>query len=586
MRVARTRTPIAWCAFTLCLLLTVAVSVHVAQAERDSEKLRFAVAAMSARDRIEARMASYVAVLRSSAGLLSRPQPLRADEFRVYVERLALREHYPGTQGLGYIAHFGAVTVDDATARAHADGWTSLSVWPPTPLRADVNAVVLIEPPDERNRAALGFDMGTEATRREAMDRARDRGDVALSGKVTLVQEIEVAKQSGFLLFSPVYEGGAVPPTVAERRAKLKGYAYAPLRAGDLFEGIFAGDPSTVAFEVYDGDDVGAASRLYASRRRIEPTDDVSVERIAVGGGVWTARFVPAPLARATIPLALVVAALGAVLSVVVLFVTRARERALARELRATADAMATAETLRLKQMFVGILGHDLRAPLSAVQLSAEVLRLKNSDPATLDVVARIRASTDRMARMIDQVLDLTRGRLGGGIAVTAKQVELGALVRDVADEIVRANPRCLVEVRTSGELDGAWDADRLAQVFSNLLGNAVRYCLDAPVGVMVDGTLSDRVVVSVHNAGNIAPDLLPVVFDAFRGRRDRRRDASGLGLGLYITRAIVEAHGGTIDVVSSEAEGTMFTMVLPRRLAEGAVEASPVTEPSSPLPC
>jgi signal transduction histidine kinase len=558
---------VAWLPFSLCLALTVAATVLMGHAERQGERARLASAMLATRGRIVERMASYVSVLRGSSALPERPEPVTIDEFGRLVERLRLSLHYPGTLGIGYTARFGAMEVDEATARAHAVGWNHVRVWPGTP-RDEVHAIVLLEPLDLRNRVALGFDMRTEGTRREAMDRARDIGDVTLSGKVTLVQEIdEDDRQAGFLLYSPVYVDGGVPPSLAERRAKLKGYVYAPLRAGDLIEGIFGADLPTVAFELYDGQRIDAAGHLVSFGRPIAADDDVIVETVEVAGRPWTVRFADAAPRPAGPSLTLLVAGLGALLSAVVLIATRIRERARAQALtRATAEAQANQERLRFTDLFIGILGHDLRTPLGAIVLSAELLRRSPREADTTEAFERLQASARRMTRMIDQLLDLTRVRLGGGIAVQVRPTALDAVVRDVVDELVRAVSDASIEVVASGDLAGAWDPDRLAQVFSNLIGNAVRHRKDAPVRVRLVGTAPDRVVATVHNAGAIAPALLPVVFEPFRATGARpEAGASGLGLGLYITRAIVEAHGGSVTVAAAEGAGTTFTVTLPR---------------------
>lgn len=558
---------IAWLLFASCLALTVAASAFVGNAERRAEHERLANAVDSVRDHIRERMTSYTAVLRGASGLVARPAPLTAVEFRRFVEHMRLPAYYPGTQGIGYSARLGAVSIAEATSLAHAHGWTNVQVWPETP-RDEVHAIVLLEPLDARNRAALGYDMRTEARRREAMDRARDEGDVALSAKVTLVQEIAGETQPGFLLYSPVYIGDTIPSTVDERRARLKGYVYAPLRAVDLLEGIFGDERPMVAYELYDGDRIADDRKLYAFGRPIERDDDDVIKTLSIAGHTWTARFVEASPTPGSFLLTTQVASLGTLLSVIVLLVTRARERSRAREVRATAAVLASEELHRVKEMFIAILGHDLRSPLAAIALSTELLSSKLADdPESITMLKRIGSSTNRMARMIAQLLDLTRARLGGGISVLPQACALGALVEDIVDELAAANPACRIELEATGNLEGRWDPDRLAQVFANLLGNAVRYHRDAPIRVTLDGTAPDRVVARVHNAGVIPPALLPVLFEPFRGDgASRRSKAPGLGLGLYITRAIVESHGGSIEVASSD-DGTTFTVTLPREL-------------------
>ncbi|HSQ65989.1 MAG TPA: CHASE domain-containing protein [Polyangiaceae bacterium] len=556
--------------FALCILLTAAATAFVGYSEREAEMGRFASAVIAARELIKVRMASYDGLLHGSAGV-SRLELVSNEDFRVFVDDLRLSENFPGTLGVGYSAYFGAVSVSEAAARAHASGWTDVYVRPDTP-REEVHAIVLIEPRSERNVAALGYDMHTDPTCREAMDRARDEGDVALSGKVTLVQEIDSKKQAGFALYLPVYEGGVIPPTVEERRAKLKAFIFAPLRAGDLFEGVFGHEKPAVSLELYDGQTPSASSLLFAFGPPIGARQDVDVQALEISGHAWTARFARSNSKQA-FPRALTVAAFGLVLSLVVLVTTRGREKARSREWSAKASATASQEMMRFTELFVGILGHDLRSPLGAISLGCEVL-LKDpaGDEKTKKIVSRILASSQRMGRMIDQILDLTRARLGGRLPVVPKPTDLYFVVKDVVGEVAQARPECRVEFDVSGDLHGEWDPDRLAQVTSNLVGNAVAHSEDAPVQVELRGTERERVVLKVHNAGVIPASLLPALFEPFRTAEQEARP-SGLGLGLYITRVIVEAHKGTVEVTSAEGQGTTFTVVLPRGV--------PVSEPS-----
>lgn len=547
---------VPWLVLVLCILLTATAAAVVAYREREAARTRFANSVLAARTRIESRMATYVALLRGSAGLLALIDPISEEQFRVFVERMRLRENYPGTQGVGYTRRFGAVSVTDATELAHAEGW-NVSVWPDTP-RSEVHAIVLIEPRDARNVAALGYDMHSEAVRQEAMDRARDEGAATLSGHVTLVQEITAEKQVGVLLYMPVWKNGVMPPTVEERRAKLQGYVYAPLRTGDLFDGIFGAEPPPVAIELFDGE----STPIYASPGVVS-TGLVRTEQLPIAGRVWTARF--SKPVTTTFPLALDVVALGLLLSTALFVAIRDREEARARELRSAAEAAADRRLLRFAETFVGVLGHDLRNPLSAITLSAQsILDRHPEDAATERYSQRILTSGRRMARMIDQILDLTRARLGGGIAVVPQPLDLGAVAHDVVDEIARARPRVRIDLASSGDLAGSWDPDRIAQVLSNLVGNAVQHDAGAPVRVDVFGTSPERVVVTVHNEAAIPEAEQPYVFDPFR-RGSEARPSTGLGLGLFISRTIVEGHGGTLELSSAAGAGTTFTMTLPR---------------------
>jgi len=165
------------------------------------------------------------------------------------------------------------------------------------------------------------------------------------------------------------------------------------------------------------------------------------------------------------------------------------------------------------------------------------------------------------MTSMIRDILDFTRGRLGGGIPLNRQAVDLASLCASIADEVESAHPSARIAIRTEGDLRGSWDQARLEQALSNLLANAVQHG-GGDVTLSVAGSEREHVVITVHNGGTPIPqDQLPDLFDAFR-KGDQ--SPSGLGLGLFIVREIVHAHDGAIEVASS-SEGTTFTTRLSR---------------------
>ncbi|MDB5895558.1 MAG: hybrid sensor histidine kinase/response regulator [Rhodoferax sp.] len=235
-------------------------------------------------------------------------------------------------------------------------------------------------------------------------------------------------------------------------------------------------------------------------------------------------------------------------------------------------------ETLRLHEMFTAVLGHDLRGPLSAMMMAAQVLA-RRPDESVQKVGARLIRSGHWMGRMIEDVLDVSRARLAGGIPIRRQALDLGELVTRVVGEYQTLFPAHRIEVARAGDLRGEWDEDRLVQVVSNLIGNAVHHGQpEVPVQVRLDGSDADAVRLSVSNGGAIPADVLPTIFDPFRrgGRTSSR--AEGLGLGLYIVQQIVQGHGGQVEVqTEGECRGegngdgdvrgsTTFGATLPRR--------------------
>ena len=223
-------------------------------------------------------------------------------------------------------------------------------------------------------------------------------------------------------------------------------------------------------------------------------------------------------------------------------------------------------ETLRLNELFTAMLGHDLRGPLSVIVMGSMVQEKKAPDEVSRKAAARTLDSAKRMSRMISDMLDLARARLGGGIPVTREACDLAALAERVVEGFRVSSPDRLVELRSRGDLHGDWDADRLAQLLSNLIGNAIQHGdASQPVRCRLDGASASEVVFSIENAGAIAADQLPRLFDPFGRGEVQRTRSEGLGLGLYIVEQIALAHGGRVDVQSPGDATTRFTVRLPR---------------------
>jgi signal transduction histidine kinase len=219
----------------------------------------------------------------------------------------------------------------------------------------------------------------------------------------------------------------------------------------------------------------------------------------------------------------------------------------------------------RSKDVFLGVLGHDLRNPLGAIMMSATVIMAKEGPEwEHSKTAARILSSGTRMERLIGDLLDFTRARMGTGIPIARTEVDLEAECRKTVDEIAAFHPTCNVSFQATGELRGLWDGARVAQALSNLLGNAVQH--GTPHGritVTLRGE-TERVVLSVHNEGRPIPKRhLQDIFDPFR-QLEPGHAKTNVGLGLYIVQSIAIAHRGTVDVESSE-DGTTFTIRLPR---------------------
>lgn len=232
--------------------------------------------------------------------------------------------------------------------------------------------------------------------------------------------------------------------------------------------------------------------------------------------------------------------------------------------------ALFTEEVERARELLIGILGHDLRNPLNAVSMSAEVLLANEHLPdEVLSLAARVKNSSARMARMIEDLIDFARTQMGTRLPTSQSRVELIDVVKQVVDEIQAAHPSRELVYSSHTKIVGEWDQARLAQLFSNLIGNAVQHGeVGRPVQVSV--TRHDAFVkVGIHNEGPpIGLEAVEKIFEplmrAVVKEAERRNNQPGIGLGLYVAREIAKAHGGSIEVRSSAQEGTTFTVTLP----------------------
>ncbi|WNG51290.1 PAS domain-containing protein [Archangium minus] len=230
-------------------------------------------------------------------------------------------------------------------------------------------------------------------------------------------------------------------------------------------------------------------------------------------------------------------------------------------------------EEARFRERFIGILGHDLRNPLNAITLSARALLRRGLSPPYQQLAQRIETSAARMGNMISDILDLTRVRLSGGIPLNLAPTSLPLVCQQVVEELTVAYPERGIVLESEGEGEGIWDPERLAQVVSNLVSNALEHGTnEGPIFVRCTGDVQ-RQVLEISNPGAPIPShQLATLFDPFRQVGVMRSGrGSGLGLGLFIVRELVEAHGGQVTVRSDENNGTTFKVLLPRDARQSA---------------
>lgn len=240
-------------------------------------------------------------------------------------------------------------------------------------------------------------------------------------------------------------------------------------------------------------------------------------------------------------------------------------DEALAESTAAYADQVE-----RSRDIFLAILGHDLRAPLQAVSMSADLLARKTElDGKSQGYVSRIKSSTRHMGAMVSDLLEFVRSRLGASLPVDRKRMDLASACSEAIAEACAGQPQSNPRLEVEGETVGFWDRARIDQLLQNLIGNALQHGNGHEILVKVSGE-QDHVQLIVHNLGDpISEDAIGSIFDPLvRSTHEGvtpHGPSTSLGLGLFIVKEVVNAHGGSITVTSNVGDGTTFTVVLPK---------------------
>lgn len=299
----------AWLVLLAGLIITVIAAFTVNHIENQQIKRNiFDYRVERIKNAIVTRLSAYQEILLAGVGLFAASEKVGRNEWYHFVNSLNIEEYYPGIQGVGFAKLIAPQDKEAHIAEVRAEGGFFKNYHlRPNDEREQYTSIIYLEPLNLRNQYAIGYDMFTEQVRRTAMERARDTGKSALSGKVILVQEIDNYVQAGFLLYIPIYHKGMPTNTVDQRRGALMGYVYSPFRMNDFMHGIFGALPSNLNLHVYDGhlhdkfatnqhldfhelmyDNVPQETQIYHPQFR-------SIHHLQFAGHEWTLQFTSVP---------------------------------------------------------------------------------------------------------------------------------------------------------------------------------------------------------------------------------------------------------------------------------------------------
>lgn len=563
------------------LAITIASVVFNRQNIEESAKRDFDYSCNQLRIKIETRLEEHAQLLRGGKGLFAESDTVTREEWLGFYRITSIDEYLPGIQGFGYSLLISPESLqqhEERFRKVYSDIKPDYKVFPEG-KREIYSSIILLEPHDERNIKALGYDMFSDSIRRRAMETARDYNISMLSGKVELVQEIDQDKQPGVLMYNPDFEPGMPHETKEQRRAAIRGWVYSPYRMRDLMQGIrgrmdhYEQDP--LRLKIYDDTIISEKTLLYDSREidslKIENPNLNQVLRTEFNGKIWTLVFEGrkdemSAFHRGQIFIwitGLVITALLFVLSTMQIRASiRSREiELLNRELeKSGAD----------KDRFIAILSHDLKSPFTSILGFLELLTT-GLRKFTIDQIEGHLITVNEAARntfnLLEDLLMWTRAHTGK-IPFNPEELSFGEYYGNVAEIMLPAAEAKNIRIQydAAEDLRIYADKDMLKAVLRNLISNAIKFT--QPGGTIKVSALreNDGVTVSVADSGTgIRPEQKDSIFDISKILPTSGTGGEkGSGLGLILCREFVEIHGGKIWFTSEWGQGSDFRFNLP----------------------
>ena len=509
------------------------------------------------KNRMERRIQAYEQVLFGGKGLFASSKYVTRDEWKTFVDIQMIGERFPGIQGVGVSKLIvGKDNLEIHIDQIRKEGFPDYTVIPEGE-REEYDPVVYLEPFNERNKRAFGYDMYSEPVRHHAIDIARDMGITTISGKVRLVQETDDNAQAGFLMYIPIYAKGEPTQTIEQRRAAFEGFVYAPFRMNDFMRHVLSitnpditlvicdtdTDPQNIMYDHTKVMNINESEIDHSLSKSI--TMDVNQRQWILKGTAL--KSINTDIEKITPPAILVI---GVILSGMLFFIFRTYGKVITiSEQTVQKEKMASIGELSAR------LAHDIRNPLSSIISWAELIQLNlkdNPNEKIANYTKSILKSTDSIKFQLNTVIDFVKSR--------PTNISKNSIMLLIFDAIKITPVPDTVKIDTPiNDLEIECDKSQMIVVFSNLITNSVQ-AMNGNGNITINvNTKGNNAIIEVIDSGpGISKEHMPKIFEPLFTTK-----SMGTGLGLVSCKNIIEYHHGKISVKNNP---TTFTIEMPMK--------------------
>ena len=539
----------------LSIVITIFVVIEQSIAISNAAEERVENQMTDIKNRMERRIQAYEQILFGGKGLFVSSQEVTREKWSTFVSIQTLTERFPGIQGVG----FSKVIRDKTSLEAHIDqirkeGFSEYTVWPEGD-REEYHPVIYVEPFNEKNKLALGYDMYSEPIRHYAMDLARDTGLTAISGKVRLVQETETNVQAGFLMYTPIYTKEKPIQTTEQRRAAFEGFVYAPFRMDDFMTHVLNIIEPDITLTIYDVS--SDPQNLMYNHTKIKNIKESEINHslskslvIDVNQRHWILEGTALKSINTDVEriIPIVILIVGLILSSMLFFIFRTYNKMI----------VITEQTLQKEKMasigeLSARLAHDIRNPLSSIISWTELIQLHLKDNPNEKIAGYTKSilkSTDSIKFQLNTVIDFVKSR--------PAQISKNSITLLIFDAIKTTPIPDTVKINTpKNDLEIECDKSQMIVVFSNLITNSIQAMNENGSITINLERRQDRAIIEFIDSGpGISKENLTKIFEPLFTTK-----SSGTGLGLVSCKNIIEYHHGKISVKNNP---TTFTIEMP----------------------